>query len=273
MAARTERDLAVQKANEFEANLRQTNSNIEETRHRISTLEQEIVDTPNRQVTSDRNEDSQLLTQLQAQLMTLQLKRSELLAKYEPSYRAVKDLDVQIAQTLQAIAAEEKDPLRQVTTDRNPTSTLLDAELAKAQADLSSLTARATSLGESVANYRNAAQSLNAKDIQEQALTRDLQHEEQAYMLYLNKRDEARISDALDTRHIVNVTLAEAPMLPYRPTHSAFFIMSLGLLLATMTSMAFVCTSEYLDRSFRTPQEVELYLSVPVLAVLPEAKQ
>ncbi len=272
VAAHTERDIAVQKANEFEASLRQTNSSIDEARQRISMLEQQIAGTPHRMVTSDRNEDSLLLTGLRQQLTTLQLQRSELLAKYEPTYRPVKDLDVRISQVQQAIADEEKAPLRQVTTDANPTSTLLDQELARGRVDLSSLTARATSLEQSVMNYRNAAQVLNSKDIQEQALVSELQQQEQAYTLYLTKRDEARISDALDNNHIVNVALAEAPTLPYRPTQSASFIMLLGLVLATMISLGSACIAEYLDRSFHTPQDVELYLSVPVFAALPEAK-
>jgi uncharacterized protein involved in exopolysaccharide biosynthesis len=273
VAAHTERDIAVQKANEFEANLRQTNSAIDETRQRISMLEQQIASTPHRMVTSDRNEDSQLLTELQQQLTTLQLQRSELVAKYEPTYRPVKDLEIRIAQVQQAIADEEKAPLRQVTTDTNPTSTLLDEELAKARVDLASLTARAASLEQSVANYRNAAQTYNFKDIEEQELTRELQQQEQAYTLYLSKRDEARISDALDSRHIVNVALAEAPTLPYRPTWSALFILALGWVLATMVSVGSVCIAEYHDRSFHTPQDVEIYLSVPVLAALPEGKE
>lgn len=272
VAAHTERDFAVQKANEFEANLRQTRSAIAETQQRISMLEQQIATTPHRMVTSDRNEDSQLLTELRQQLTTLQLQRSELVAKYEPTYRPVKDLDVRISQLQQAIADEEKAPLRQVTTDANPTSTLLDQELARAQADLSSLAARAASLEQSVANYRNAAQIYNSKDIEEQELTRQLQQQEQEYTLYLTKRDEARISDSLDNNHIVNVALAEAPTLPYRPTQSAFFIMVLGFVMATMFSAGSVCIAEYLDRSFHTPQDVELYLSVPVLAALPDAK-
>jgi uncharacterized protein involved in exopolysaccharide biosynthesis len=261
VAAHTERDIAVQRANEFEASLRQTNSAIEEARHRITMLEQQIASTPHRMVTSDRNEDSQLLTELRQQLTTLQLQRSDLLAKYEPSYRPVKDLDVRISQLQQAIADEEKAPLRQVTTDANPTSTLLDEELARARVDLSSLTARAASLQQSVANYRNAAQIYNAKEIQEEELTRELQQQEQASTLYVTKRDEARIADALDDSHIVNVALAETPTLPYRPTQSPFFIMLLGFVLATMLSVGSVCVAEYLDRSFHTPQDVELYLS------------
>jgi capsular polysaccharide biosynthesis protein len=48
--------------------------------------------------------------------------------------------------------------------------------------------------------------------------------------------------------------------------------MLLGFVLATMPSVGSVCVAEYLDRAFLTPQDVELYLSVPVLAALPDAK-
>ncbi len=46
-------------------------------------------------------------------------------------------------------------------------------------------------------------------------LSEDLQREvkaaEENYLLYLQKREEARIADALDKSHILNVAIAEPP--------------------------------------------------------------
>jgi capsular polysaccharide biosynthesis protein len=40
----------------------------------------------------------------------------------------------------------------------------------------------------------------------------------------------------------------------------------LGTLLACLTSLGLAFTADYLDPSFRTPDEVEAYLGIPVLA-------
>ena len=55
-----------------------------------------------------RNSDNpQLLQQLKSTLLNLQLKRTELLTKYEPTYRLVQEVDQQIADAKNAISAED----------------------------------------------------------------------------------------------------------------------------------------------------------------------
>jgi capsular polysaccharide biosynthesis protein len=43
-----------------------------------------------------------------------------------------------------------------------------------------------------------------------------------------------------------------------------------GLLLATLTSVGLAFVSEYLDPTFRTPDEVRSFLNIPVLATMPQ---
>jgi capsular polysaccharide biosynthesis protein len=44
-----------------------------------------------------------------------------------------------------------------------------------------------------------------------------------------------------------------------------------GILLAMVLSAGAVFVAEYLDPSFRTPEEVQQYLSIPLLAALPKS--
>jgi len=44
-----------------------------------------------------------------------------LLTKYQPTYRLVQEVDKQIVDTTAAIAAEQSKPLKEETTDQNPT--------------------------------------------------------------------------------------------------------------------------------------------------------
>ena len=85
----------------------------------------------------------------------------------------------------------------------------------------------------------------------------------------MHKREEARISDALDQRGIVNVAIAQKPEVPALPTKSTFSIALLTLLLAGAGSLGTAFAFDYLDPSFRTPDELANYLGSPVLAALP----
>ncbi len=269
VAAQAERDIALQKVNEFDAALGQTQAAIAGTAERIRALQAELALTPPRLSTQVRT-SPQLLEQLKSALLTLELKRTELLGKFEPGYPLVQEVEAQIAQTRSAITAAEKAPVHEDTTDQNPTYQWLSGELAKAKADLSTLQASAAATARLVRAYRDKIQFLDQKGFAQQDLIRAAKAEEANYLLYLNKQEEARISDALDSKRISNVVIAEAATVPALPAHSPGLFILLGGLLAIVVSAGSAFASDYLDPSFRTPDEVQEFLDVPVLAALPE---
>jgi len=92
---------------------------------------------------------------------------------------------------------------------------------------------------------------------------------EDNYLLYLKKGEEARIAAALDQNKILNVAIAESPIVPALPSRSAWTFALVGCLLASVVSMGLAITVDYTDRSFRTPSEVSSELNIPVLAAVP----
>lgn len=206
---------------------------------------------------------------MKSTLLSLELKRTELLTKYQPGYRLVQEVDKQIADTRASITAEESKPLKEQTTDRNPTYAWINEELAKAKSDYSALQARAAATQAIVAVYQSKAQKLEETGLVQQDLLREAKANEDNYLLYLHKREEARIEEALDRTHILNVGMVEQPTIPVAPVRSALLFSFVGLLLAMTVSIGLVFTQEYLDSSFRTPAEVFSELRIPVLASVP----
>jgi uncharacterized protein involved in exopolysaccharide biosynthesis len=266
-----EKQSALQKLTEFEASLKQTQGSIAETQQRIGILEKQLNSHPSRMITTVRKlDDAALLSQLRANLLALELKRTELLQKFEPTYRPVQELEAQITQTRTAVEEAEKSQLREETTDRDPTNVMLSGDLARARADLAGLQARAAAIAQSVQMYRENARSLETKEITQNDLLRTVKAEEERYLLYLRKEEEARISDALDRKRIINVAIAEAATVPPLPSNQRSLTVLVGLLLAVVVSFGMAWSGEYLDPTFRTPDEVMAFLNVPVLAALPK---
>jgi len=264
------RDITLQKLSEFSASLQQTYAEIAATERRIDALEKQSGTTPQRLTTQAREiDDAQVLQQLKTTLMNLELKRTELLTKYQPTYPLVQEVDKQIAETRTSIAAEESKPLREETTDRNPTYAWINEELAKARADDSGLQARAAAIQAIVAKYQANAHDLDQKGILQQDLLRRVKTEEENYLLYQHKREDARMTDALDRTRILNVAIAEQPMTPALPSNSPWTVLLLGTFLATGVSVGMAFTLEYADPFFRTPSEVLSELNIPVLAAVP----
>jgi uncharacterized protein involved in exopolysaccharide biosynthesis len=270
ISSQFEKEAALQKLTEFESNRRQTEAAIAETQQYVSILENQLTSIPIRMVTQVRKlDDAALLSQLRANLVTLELKKTELLQKFAPTYRPVQELDVQIAQTRAALADADKLQLHEETTDSDPVRLTISSQMVKAKADLAGLQARAEATARNVQLYRETARSLESKEIAQSDLLRTVKAEEERYLLYLRKEDEARISDALDRRRIINVAVAEAATIPAFPSTHRTLTLFVGLLLAAMFSfgMAWIC--EFLDPTFRTPDEVRAFLNVSVLAALP----
>ena len=265
------RDIALQKLNDFNASLQQTRADLAATQRRIQDLEKQSGSTPERLTTQVKeSDDATVLQQLKSTLLTLELKRTELLTKYQPTYRLVQEVDKQIADTRAAIGDEESKPLKDKVTDQNPTYGWIGTELAKAKADYSGMQAREAATQAIVRMYQENARQLEQKDLTQHDLARTAKADEDNYLLYLHKREEARMADALDEQRILNVSIIETPTVPSLPTDNRWRYGLAGLLLAATLSAGVVFTKEYLDPSFRTPHEVVSELNIPVLAAVPQ---
>jgi uncharacterized protein involved in exopolysaccharide biosynthesis len=233
-------------------------------------LKLQLQSLPTRRIMQVRSADNpELLGRLKGRLLELELKRTELLTKFEPSYRLVQESDAQLAETKAAISAEEQLPVRDETTDNDPAHEWARAELLRAEVELNALQARAAATSKVIAGYKDVANRLGDRAIDQEALVRNLKTAENNYLLYVNKREETRIGDALDQNGILNVSLAEQPSPPVLPKRSGLGFGIIGITMAGVLSTGLAFTADYFDPAFRTPDEVIAYLATPVLASLP----
>jgi uncharacterized protein involved in exopolysaccharide biosynthesis len=270
VAPQLEKEMAVRRLNDFEAEAGQMRAAIAATEKRIATLEQLQAARPARLTAQVRVSDNPLLLQqMKSTLLNLELRRTEVLSKYAPGYPLVQEVEAQIAQARDALAKAESAPMREEVTDRDATHEWLTSELAKARADLISLQGKLAVTSATVNDYRRQAQQLSGSEIAQQDLVRTAKAAEENFVLYSRKQEEARISQALDQKRIINVSVAEAPTLPAAPASPNWTLnLLLGVLLGALASAGLGLAKDYIDPSFRSPDEVEVFLSVPVLASL-----
>ncbi|HEX3820021.1 MAG TPA: hypothetical protein VHW45_06800 [Candidatus Sulfotelmatobacter sp.] len=264
------RDMTLQKLADFNSSLETTRASIAESKRRIADLEKQQQSTPSRLITqSKKGDNAQVMENLKSTLLTLEMKRTELLTKYQPTYPLVLEVDKQLSDTRLALAKEEGSPVKEETTDQNPTYAWVNGELAKAKADLSGFEARESALSSIIGTYQDKSRQLEQQGIQQGDLLRTKTEDEANYNLYTKKKEEARISDELDRTRMLNVSVVQSPLLPSIPTRSPFIFALVGVLLAAAVSLAVVFAIDYADQSFRTPSEVMSELRIPVLAAVP----
>jgi uncharacterized protein involved in exopolysaccharide biosynthesis len=237
---------------------------------RIRSLEGQAGVLPQRQVTALKTSDSAiLLQQLKSSLLDLEMKRTELLTKFQPTYPLVVEVDQKIAQARAALADAQRSQVQETTTDRDPSYELVREDLSRSNAELATLEARSTELETEAAADRAKARWLQEATVTQHNLVRTAKAAEDNYLLLLRKEEEARISAQLDRGNFFNVSIVQAASNPLLPVHSAPWYLINGCLLGILCAFAAAAGADRLDPTLRTPEEVELMLHAPVLAVLP----
>jgi uncharacterized protein involved in exopolysaccharide biosynthesis len=147
---------------------------------------------------------------------------------------------------------------------------LIREDLAKSQAQLASLKGLEAGTVSAIERYRLSAVKLDQNSIEQQDLLRQAKADEDNYLLYLRKREEARVETALNSDRFANVVIAQKAIVPALPAFSPLLGMLLALVLSGMVSVGSAFTAEVLDDSIRTPDEAAKYLDLPIYASIPE---
>jgi uncharacterized protein involved in exopolysaccharide biosynthesis len=255
---------------DLEATGQATQVQIAETLERIRAIEKQAESIPPRTTTEIRTASGRVIEQLQATMVPLELKRMELVRVFKPTYPAVVEADAQIEKLLAAIEAAKASPLVEEATNRDSTYDDLRTELARSRSELPALRARASATAHFLSANRVKARRLEQIGETQQTLLREAKQAEENYMVYARKREEARISDALDAQRIINVAIAEEATLPAEqsgPRRALLLLLGTGL--AAIVSVALALIKDYLNPSYRTPSEVQASLGLPVLASMP----
>jgi uncharacterized protein involved in exopolysaccharide biosynthesis len=261
----------LRKQNEFESDLDRTEATIADLTRRLDEIERQIRTTPNRQVTQVRDVGNiEMLRGLKNDILKLEIERSDMLTKFTSTYPPLVRLEERLAQLREAQAGAEQTPLRDETTDQNPTWQWLRNEAARVRTERAALTAKAAALRRTVTDYGTRAARLDRQSVDEAELQRAVKVAEENQTLYRRKQEEARVSDALDRTRIANVAVAESPVAPQTPNGSRRGLLFVaGMLLAAALSVCMAHLLEVLAPAFHTGDEVTRLLDIPVLATTP----
>lgn len=234
--------LQTQRVAMLQDQLAQTDAQLAREQSARSAQERQLSLTPQRSKTTVRTITNQYSQErLNTELVDLESHRTELLKRYPPSDRQVVEVDEKIAITKNAITAAAQNPAGETSTDVNPVYQQLTSAVAASTAEVSGTQGARGQLAEQVAGARTRLDALEQATTEYNALERKLAQAQDDYKVYAQKRDEARISDALDKAKMFDVALVQAPIAspdPVRPKPLLYlaaglaFAIFLGTLLA-----------------------------------------
>jgi uncharacterized protein involved in exopolysaccharide biosynthesis len=199
--------------------------------------------TPSRSKTTIRTITNQYSQEhLDTELVDLENRRTELLKRYPPSDRQVVEINEKIATTQRAAVAAAQHPAGETASDVNPVYQQLSSAVATAAGDVSGIAAQRKKLEQQLKDAQTRLTELEEATTQYDALKRQLSQAQADYAVYSQKRDEARISDALDKAKMFDVALVQRPEAspqPVRPQPVLYLAagLALALLLGTLLAL------------------------------------
>ena len=267
-----QKSLLLKEASDLRTALNQTMSQGAETQHRLDQLRMQLRKVPKTVVQGNEiDHNPYIISSLQARLVELELKQKELTTKYSDENHLVQNVKEDIAMVRRTLDDQEKKVYGKSRSGMNTTYQRIEEDLFKNEAELKALTAKQKAQSDQLSEHQNQLNKLNGIEVELNHLEREVEVNRQNFRLYLAKFEESRISDAMDSEKIANVSIIEPARIPLKPAKPNVLLnLALGFLLGGIGGLGLAFFREYLDDTLERPEQIEKTLQVPVLASVPE---
>lgn len=260
-----QRNLLLKQRVELDTAQKETRAKVQELQERLRSLKAQVRATMEDGNAFVYSEQGKILTDAKSKLLDLRLKEQELLIKYKEDSPPVKDIRKEIQMAAEFLDAQEKDVTAKV---RNGNLVYQEAEKERirTEADLKAQEAKLISLGLQVSGIDRDLRSLDGRETDLQNLKRDLTINERNYQNYVEKHEEARISEDMNRKKMANISVIQAAAVPVEPIRPKKALnIALAILFGAACGLGAAFLSEYLGRTFNTAQDVERILGLHVL--------
>lgn len=190
-----------------------------------------------------------LIAEMEKHLSELRQRQAKLSANFKPGWPELDQVANQITETESQLQTERRRSLSSIEVDYN-TAVRHEGMLRAA-----------------LEQQKEEANRLNQNAIQYNILKREVDTNKQIYEGLLQRMKEASVSAGLKSSNIRIVDRAEVPRTPARP-HKVLNILS-SILLGLLLGVGLAFSVEYMDRSIKTPDDVDRWVRLPNLGVIP----
>lgn len=271
-----QRELLLKQFYETRTQLGATQTEIVETEHRITDLQAKVNAQPEQLQTGSVSKYVSAIDRMKEELAQLEQQKTQLLQKYQPNSRPVRESEGRIGQLKKSIAEETAHPPQEKSFALNDLRRKLVADLYNAQTSLVALKEREKKLSPLVAELRGQTASLNSRSLERESLERARSVNEEAYLLYQKKARESEISQVLNKQQVVNFAVVDAPRTDGEPKNPKPLMNLIVLMLVGLTAglTSAICLEKLssADDDDNNPavfaREIEERWNLPILATI-----
>jgi uncharacterized protein involved in exopolysaccharide biosynthesis len=207
--------------------------------------------------------------QVNTLLAQLNMKRAQLLTEYLPTDPIVKQVESQIEQAKAELEKSKTVATKHESTNVNPTWQLQDEAIFQDKAALHAAKARVKVKAAQAADLSNQMKNLESETIAFETIQHKVAELESDYRLYLQKRDQASISRAMNEQGLINIAVAQSPSFSLKPVRPRPVIdTALGILTSLFLACFAVFFAETSRRTVGSPAELAAVSRYPLLATV-----
>ena len=246
-----------------------------QTLAKMAVIKSQLSSLPERLVTERMRVKNPLVTRLKDDLVTAEVALQDLLQRYMAKDRRVQEKREQVNLLKRKLALVEKEGeiIGRETTELNPLRETLLKGLAGNQAQMASLVSRKGILLKQIREMSAVIPVLREKKVEVDRRSSRVEFHKEAFKLYGEKMNVARIATGLGKAQLANVAVIEQP---HAKSESDLKNRIMMVLLAAFVGLALGMTIalglEFFNNSLRSQEDVEYYLGLPMLAAIPDLR-
>ena len=267
-----ERTLLLKQRDEVQLSLRKMQSDLVAAEGRGAVLKDTLARTPGQIALSNENDLTlHQVDDARSRVVSLEAQYQAARQRFTETNPELQDLKAQLDNARRSANETSTQSAARVRTGANPLSQRISADLSTAQSD-------ADAFRKSVAERERQLEEINRRlgylDTNEASLReleRRLGVSDKDYQSYLTRVQSARILNDMNQAGITNLSVVQAPSMPYkaaRPKKLLLFVLALFAGLAG--GLALCLLLEMLDDTIALPDQVEALTGLPLLAVVDE---
>lgn len=263
-----QRGLLLKQRADLDASLKAAHSRVNGMREKVLALRTGMKDLAERDDKYTQTERDKIIVEAKAQLLNLQLKERDLLHKYPETNQFVINARSNIATVTDFLKQQEQDISGKVRTS-NSVYQQAEKEMILTEAELSSVLAQERTLRQQLAQLDWAIRALDRSEKPLQNLARDISISDKNYRYYLDKFEEARISNDKTRQKLANLSViqpATVQAIPVKPKKILNLIV--GFVLAAASALSCAMIAEFLSQGITNADHAQRRLGIPVLTTV-----
>ena len=255
------------KLGELQSQLSKTQLDEELAKAELKSLQERIE--RRREMISSLDLNTSQIDLLQRKITEWRVQLAALKERYTGNAPSVIDLQNKINEAERQLQNEFRNLIRR-GADLNPISEWqsLIRQLADLRVKVDGLERKRLLLEKKIADFKKAHPEIASKEVELSKLEREARIYEQAYVQLMDKRSELELMKRMKNPGVSIIEHASPPNFPISPKRKRSLMLAVVVGLALGLGVAFFL--EYIDDTIKRDADVERYLQLPVVGIIPE---